>query len=79
MERQHNAKSSGATVLLWVHRTSRQHLSSALAQLRRWRQLSHDRAEMARMSDERLRDIGLSRADVMKEATRPFWDDPLRR
>lgn len=55
------------------------HLSRALAQLGRWRQLSRDRAELAQMSDERLRDIGLSRADVARESSRPFWDDPLKR
>ncbi len=54
-------------------------LARATAQLMRWRQLSRDRAELARLSDDRLRDIGLSRADVMWESSRPFWDDPLKR
>jgi uncharacterized protein YjiS (DUF1127 family) len=54
-------------------------LSRATAQLMRWRQLSRDRAELARLSDDCLRDIGLSRADVMLESSRPFWDDPLKR
>jgi uncharacterized protein YjiS (DUF1127 family) len=77
MERQQNEMSVGVEALR-LSRLSK-HLSAALAQLRRWRQLSKDRAELARMSDDRLRDIGLSRAEVLKEATRPFWDDPLRR
>lgn len=54
-------------------------LSRATAQLMRWRQLSRDRAELARLSDACLRDIGLSRAEVMLESSRPFWDDPLKR
>ena len=56
-----------------------QPLSRATAQLRRWRQLNRDRAELARLSDDCLRDIGLSRAEVMLESSRPFWDDPLKR
>jgi uncharacterized protein YjiS (DUF1127 family) len=79
MERQQNEMSVGVEALRLSRRTLREHLSAALAQLRRWRQLSKDRAELARMSDDRLRDIGLSRADVHKEAARRFWDDPLRR
>lgn len=79
MERQQHARSVGVEVFRLALHTSRQHLSSALAQLSRWRQLSKDRAELARMSDHRLRDIGLSRADVLKESSRPFWDDPLKR
>jgi len=55
------------------------HLYRAFAQLGRWRQLSKERAELARMSDDRLRDIGLSRADVLRESSRPFWDDPMKR
>ena len=54
-------------------------LSRATAQLKRWRQLSRDRAVLARLSDDCLRDIGLSRADVMLESSRPFWDDPHKR
>ena len=54
-------------------------LSGITSQIRRWRQLSRDRAELARLSDDCLRDIGLSRSDVRRECTRPFWDDPLKR
>lgn len=54
-------------------------LVHAVAQIRRWRQLHRERAEMASLSDDRLRDIGLSRCDVRRESARPFWDDPLKR
>jgi uncharacterized protein YjiS (DUF1127 family) len=79
MERPQNEMGVGVEAPRLSRRTLRKHLSAALAQLRRWRQLGKDRAELARMSDERLRDIGLSRADVLKEAARPFWDASSRR
>jgi uncharacterized protein YjiS (DUF1127 family) len=50
-----------------------------LQQLKRWRQLARQREELARMSDELLKDIGLNRADVMQESERHFWDDPLKK
>jgi uncharacterized protein YjiS (DUF1127 family) len=53
--------------------------SRAVKQLVRWHQLRRDRIELMRLSDDRLRDIGLSRADVQRESRRPFWHDPLRR
>ena len=43
--------------------------------LRRWLQLRHERRQLWRLSDAMLKDIGLSRADVEREASRPFWDD----
>lgn len=43
----------------------------------RWQELVHERALIARLSDEALKDLGLSRADVARETGRPFWDDPL--
>jgi|GEM_PF-1029355 uncharacterized protein YjiS (DUF1127 family) len=40
------------------------------------RQLERRRSRIALMelSDELLKDIGLSRADAHREAARPFWD-----
>lgn len=48
-------------------------------QLRRWQELARQRRQLASMSDAMLKDIGYSRADIEQEASRPFWDDPLRR
>ncbi|CAI8976046.1 DUF1127 domain-containing protein [Pseudomonas sp. IT-P176] len=79
MERRHTVVRVGRGAMEATLDRSVQHLYRALAQLGRWRQLSRDRAELARMSDDRLRDIGLSRADVVRESSRPFWDDPLKR
>ncbi|SDM23493.1 Uncharacterized conserved protein YjiS, DUF1127 family [Modicisalibacter muralis] len=43
--------------------------------IQRWQQLHHERRQLWRLSDAMLKDIGLSRADVSREASRPFWDD----
>ena len=43
--------------------------------LRRWRMLARERYELQTLSDEMLKDIGISRADAEREAQRNFWDD----
>ncbi|MBF8748886.1 DUF1127 domain-containing protein [Pseudomonas monteilii] len=50
-----------------------------LQRVTRWQQLYRQRRELASLGDETLKDLGLSRADIMQEAERPFWDDPLRK
>jgi len=52
---------------------------SAWAQLVRWQTLYSQRQQLAALSDELLKDIGHSRADIEAEVSRPFWDDPLKR
>ncbi|WP_233270889.1 DUF1127 domain-containing protein [Pseudomonas eucalypticola] len=47
--------------------------------VRRWRQLAWERQQLAAMSDDMLKDIGMSRADVAQETERRFWDDPLKK
>nr|WP_298141867.1 DUF1127 domain-containing protein [uncultured Pseudomonas sp.] len=49
---------------LWLH-------------LKRWNQLARERQQLATLSDGALKDIGLSRADILQETERSFWDDPL--
>ncbi|EPC01246.1 hypothetical protein L861_11775 [Litchfieldella anticariensis FP35 = DSM 16096] len=44
------------------------------ARLSRWRRLRHERRQLRELSDEMLRDIGLTREDVERESRRPFWD-----
>ena len=51
----------------------------AWAQLVRWQTLYRQRQQLAALSDEMLKDIGRSRADVEAEVSKPFWDDPLSR
>jgi len=41
----------------------------------RWRQLRRERDTLRHLSDDMLKDIGLSREAVQREARRPFWDD----
>ena len=50
----------------------------ALLQLMRWQELHAQRRALLSMSDHMLKDLGLNRGDVLHEARRPFWDDPLR-
>ena len=38
-----------------------------------WQERSRDRFELAQLDDRMLRDIGLSRVDVLHEASKPFW------
>jgi uncharacterized protein YjiS (DUF1127 family) len=52
--------------------------TSAGKQIARWRKLHHERIQLASLSDDALKDIGLSRADAYEEINRPFWDDPLK-
>jgi uncharacterized protein YjiS (DUF1127 family) len=47
--------------------------------LHRWIELHRQRQLLAQLSDEALHDLGLSRADILEESERPFWDDPLKR
>ncbi len=51
----------------------------AMQRVLRWRELARQRSLLAGMSDEALKDIGLSRADIQEEVERPFWVDHLRR
>jgi uncharacterized protein YjiS (DUF1127 family) len=44
-----------------------------LATLREWRRRAHDRAELAKLDDRMLRDIGLSHADAEFLSSKPFW------
>ena len=45
----------------------------AVAVLREWRRRSRDRAQLASLDDRMLRDIGVSRGDVLQEINKPFW------
>lgn len=38
-----------------------------------WRERSRTRAQLARLDDRMLKDIGLSRSDAGLEARKPFW------
>ena len=38
-----------------------------------WRRRARSRAELARMSDHDLRDIGITRTEVAHELAKPIW------
>ncbi|MGH6919266.1 MAG: DUF1127 domain-containing protein [Geminicoccaceae bacterium] len=38
-----------------------------------WRERAHQRRHLRALNDHMLRDIGLTRADVMAESSKPFW------
>lgn len=48
-------------------------LACGLAMLIVWQQRAHDRRRLLAMSERHLSDIGLSRADILREANKPFW------
>ena len=45
----------------------------ALATVYIWQHRITERRRMAQMDDRMLVDIGLDRADIMREAKKPFW------
>ncbi|HEY0286854.1 MAG TPA: DUF1127 domain-containing protein [Pseudomonas sp.] len=58
----------------WLERS----LTSFKAHFLRWLQLHRERMALASLSDDALKDMGLSRADIQQEVERPFWDDPMK-
>jgi uncharacterized protein YjiS (DUF1127 family) len=48
-------------------------LGDALALAYEWRDRSRQRRTLMRFDDHLLHDIGLSRSDVEREASKPFW------
>lgn len=46
--------------------------------LRCWREVARERRQLAQLDGRMLKDLGLTRADVEREAGRPFWDVPVR-
>ncbi|SOD96654.1 DUF1127 domain-containing protein [Caenispirillum bisanense] len=47
--------------------------SALLVRLAEWTHRARARAELRRLSDRALSDIGLSRSHVEREAAKPFW------
>lgn len=57
---------------LWLHRLA-DRIGGMRRTLQAWRERAHGRAQLARMSEVELRDIGLSRTDAWYETNKPFW------
>lgn len=47
--------------------------------LLRWQELSSQRRRLLELDAHMLKDIGISRADAVREAKRPFWDHRVHR
>ena len=46
-----------------------------LSTLREWRRRAHERRQLASLNDLTLHDIGLSRAEAVYLANKPFWKE----
>ncbi|SDU98974.1 Uncharacterized conserved protein YjiS, DUF1127 family [Pseudomonas mucidolens] len=51
--------------------------SGLFQRISRWSALHRERQLLAGLTDESLKDIGLTRADVEPGRHRHFWNDPL--
>jgi uncharacterized protein YjiS (DUF1127 family) len=56
-----------------VSRPYRSHLGKLICNFAEWRGRARSRKELMTLSDECLRDIGLSRTDAGFESSKPFW------
>ena len=50
-------------------------LSRFVETLQSWRRRSRERDELARLSEYKLHDIGLSRSMIAVEVEKPFWQE----
>ena len=48
-------------------------VTDGLIRVRRYKHLSKSRRALAKLNDEMLNDIGITRAEAEKEAAKPFW------
>jgi uncharacterized protein YjiS (DUF1127 family) len=51
----------------------RTRLIGVVDRLLTWQERARQRRQLQGLSDQMLRDIGLGRADVQAEASKPFW------
>jgi uncharacterized protein YjiS (DUF1127 family) len=49
-------------------------VNRVLAKILFWREIYVERTLLSKMSDDLLKDIGISKAEADQEANRPFWD-----
>jgi uncharacterized protein YjiS (DUF1127 family) len=56
-----------------IGRSLRRALNVVVATMQKWQQRSRERAELRRLDDRMLRDIGITRGDVWQEINKPFW------
>jgi len=54
-------------------RLLRQGLNFAAATVRQWARRRRERADLAKLDDRMLRDIGVTPGDAWREINKPFW------
>lgn len=53
--------------------------ATAFARLLRWHELARQRRALLALNERMLKDIGITRAEAEREASRPFWSDRIDR
>jgi uncharacterized protein YjiS (DUF1127 family) len=51
----------------------RKEFNLLLRLLQRYYAVAKQRRDLSQLTDEQLKDIGISRVDAMREASKPFW------
>ena len=54
-------------------KTDRHMLSSLVSTIEIWLIRWRGRQELSSLDDEQLKDVGITREDVFREASKPFW------
>jgi uncharacterized protein YjiS (DUF1127 family) len=67
--------SSSRPVARPAERVAGDRLVQAYEQVLSWLERVHQRRHLSQLSDHMLKDIGLMRADVEAELSKPFWRD----
>lgn len=62
-----------STLCHFLARSARMVMSNFGNTTRHWYRNYKTRAQLARLPDYILKDIGLKRADAIREASKPFW------
>jgi len=70
MSRQSVLKSHPAS---FREKTGRHMLTSLIRTLEIWLVRRDGRQELSSLDDEQLKDVGISREDVLREVSKPFW------
>jgi len=70
MSRQSVLKSHPAS---FREKTGRHMLTSLIHTLEIWPIRRDGRQELSSLDDEQLKDVGISREDVLREVSKPFW------
>jgi uncharacterized protein YjiS (DUF1127 family) len=65
--------SLGRPVARSAERVAGDRLVQAYEQVLGWLERVHERRQLAQLSDHMMKDIGLTRADVDAEISKPFW------